>query len=212
MRTEVAGTRLTTVIVVISLSAIGLAIAGAYQYFAGTRQDDAVVSNPFAPASTGAKTDRSLVLHETPQPVPELSFVDDEGRELSLVDFRGRAILLNVWATWCVPCRKEMPALDRLQAKLGSPDFEVVAVSIDRGGLAPVKAFYGELGLKALGIYVDASGRTAARLGTVGIPTTLLINPAGLEAGRLVGPAEWDGPALINIIQRQLGKTPREAN
>jgi thiol-disulfide isomerase/thioredoxin len=157
-----------------------------------------------APASPSAKGREGLVLHDTPQDVPELPFIDGDGNELSLAAFRGRTVLLNVWATWCVPCREEMPALDRLQTKLGGPDFQVIPLSIDRGGVPRVKAFYEELGLNPLGIYVDASGKAGYALGTVGIPTTLLIDPAGREVGRLVGPAEWDSPEYIQIIQRQL--------
>jgi hypothetical protein len=104
-----------------------------------------------------------------------------------------------------------MPALNRLQAKLGSSDFEVVPLSIDRDGLPKVKAFYDELGHNALGSYVDATGKAANRLGAVGIPTTLLINPEGLETGRLVGPAEWDSLEFVNLIQQQLEKTPDKA-
>jgi thiol-disulfide isomerase/thioredoxin len=200
-------------VIVAAAAVAGLAAGGVYQYFVATQPDEAAVSNPSAPSSAEAeKSGQSLVIHDTPQPVPALSFVDGEGQELSLADFRGKTILLNIWATWCVPCRKEMPALDRLQAKLGGSGFEVMPLSIDRDGLSKVKAFYEELGLKAIGIYVDTSGKAAYRLGAVGIPTTLLINPDGLEAGRLVGPAEWDSPELVNIIQQQLEKTPDEAS
>lgn len=190
-----------------------LFLVAAGGYFATRQPNEPAVSSVPQPASTQtARSDSSLVLHETPQAVSELSFVDSDGRKMSLADFRDRTILLNIWATWCVPCREEMPALDRLQATLGGSDFEVVPLSIDRDGLPKVKAFYEELNLEALGIYVDASGKAAYRLNTVGIPTTLLINPEGLETGRLVGPAEWDSPELVNLIQQQLKKTPGEAS
>jgi thiol-disulfide isomerase/thioredoxin len=190
-----------------------LVVGGAYQYFATRQPNEPAVSSAPQPVTTQTtSSDSSFVLHETPQSVTDLSFVDDEGRELSLANFRGKTILLNIWATWCVPCREEMPALDRLQAKLGGSDFEVVPLSIDRDGLAKVKAFYEELSLGALGIYVDDPGKAAYRLSALGIPTTLLINPDGLETGRLVGPAEWDSPELINLIQQQLEKTPGEAS
>ena len=136
--------------------------------------------------------------------MPELQFVDGEGHALTLAEFRGRVVLLNIWATWCVPCRKEMPTLDRLQAKLGSRDFQVVALSIDRAGIPPVGQFYKELGLTALGTYVDKSGKAAGSLGTVGIPTTLLVDRDGQEVARKVGPAEWDSPEVIALIRRQL--------
>ncbi|MCT9000335.1 TlpA family protein disulfide reductase [Chelativorans intermedius] len=203
--------RITTAAII---AATALLLMGAvYLYLIAQQPNHPVVSStPPSATTVNAGGDSTFVLHERPQPVSELSFVDGDGREMSLADFRGRTILLNIWATWCVPCREEMPALDRLQAKLGSSDFEVVPLSIDRDGLPKVKAFYEELRLKAIGIYVDASGKAAYRLNTVGIPTTLLIDPDGLETGRLVGPAEWDSPELVNLIQQQLEKTPDEAS
>ena len=110
-------------------------------------------------------------------------------------------VLLNLWATWCVPCRKEMPALDRVQARLGGPDFEVVAMSIDRKGLPAVQAFYAELGLKALAIHVDGSGGAASQLGALGLPTTLLVDAQGYEVGRAVGP----GSGIPRRRWRKLG-------
>ncbi len=138
----------------------------------------------------------------TARPVPDLAFIDGEGNPRTLADFRGRAVLLNIWATWCVPCRREMPTLDRLQAKLGGSDFEVVALSIDRNGLDAVKPFYRELGLKSLGIYIDQSGKAASKLGTLGVPTTLLIDREGREVARKLGPEEWDSPEVIERIQQ----------
>ncbi len=148
-------------------------------------------------------------LPEAPRPVPELRFVDETGAPKSLVGFRGRAILLNIWATWCVPCRKEMPALDRLQATLGGADFEVVALSIDRGGAVAVKSFYQELGLRALRVYVDASAQAFAKLRGVGIPLTLLVDRRGCELWRVVGPVEWDDPAVKSRIRSDISEAPK---
>jgi thiol-disulfide isomerase/thioredoxin len=145
---------------------------------------------------------------DVPRPVPELRFVDGEGKPRSLADFRGRAILLNVWATWCAPCREEMPALDHVQATLGGPDFDVVALSIDRGGVAAVKPFYEELDLRALRIYVDTSGESLAKLGAVGIPLTLLVDPQGRELWRVLGPTKWDQPEVLDRIRRDLAAKP----
>ena len=129
------------------------------------------------------------------------------GRPRTIAEFRGKLVLLNLWATWCVPCRKEMPALDRVQASLGGPDFEVVALSLDRKGLPAVQAFYAELGLKALAIYAaDGSGRTAGKISAPGLPTTLLVDAQGNEIGRAVGPREWDSPAAMAEIERRLGR------
>ena len=143
-------------------------------------------------------------LLDPPRPLPELRFVDGEGRPLTLADFRGKVILLNLWATWCIPCIAEMPTLDRLQAKLGGPDFQVLVLAIDIGGLPVVEKFFRALNLKALGIYVDKTARARVALGVAGIPTTLLIDRRGREIGRLSGPAEWDSPEAIKAIRRYL--------
>lgn len=136
--------------------------------------------------------------------IAEVRFVDGEGLERSLAEFRGRGILLNVWATWCGPCREEMPTLDRLQERLGSERFEVVALSIDRDGLAPVREFYDELGLEALRTYVDATGAATILLEVLGLPSTLLIDAEGRELGRYVGPAHWDSDEVVEAIRRAL--------
>lgn len=165
------------------------------------------LSPPSATSTSSEKappTNFSFTPVNPPRPLPELHFTDGAGRAMTFADFRGRVVLLNLWATWCAPCRKEMPTLDRLQAKLGGPDFQVVPLSIDRQGLSVVKPFYKELGLKSLGIYVDQSGKAASDLGAVGIPTTLLVDREGREIGRKVGPAEWDSPAIVEMIRRYL--------
>jgi len=136
--------------------------------------------------------------------IAEVRFVDADGRRMSLADFRGKQVLLNIWATWCGPCREEMPTLDRLQTRLGSPDFEVVALSIDREGIDVVREFYLELDLQALRIYVDTSTMAPINLNVLGIPTTLLLDRNGRELGRYTGPAEWDGEAAVSTIRDQL--------
>ncbi|CAN7386502.1 TlpA disulfide reductase family protein [Pararhizobium sp. LjRoot235] len=149
---------------------------------------------------------QSFVLHETPAPVPELQFTDGEGEPLSLAGFRGKVVLLNVWATWCLPCRKEMPTLDRLQAALGGSAFEVVALSIDRGGADAVRKFYAEIGIRHLAIHVDTSSQVGFALATAGLPTTLLIDAEGRELGRLIGPAEWDAPDMVAFLKSIIDK------
>jgi len=118
-------------------------------------------------------------------------------------------VLLNVWATWCVPCREEMPALDRLQGRLGGEDFVVIPLSIDREGVAAVKPFYQRLGLEKLGIYVDLSGRGSRGLALPGVPTTLLIDREGREIARKMGAAEWDSPEMLSLVQQTIH--PRSA-
>ena len=144
--------------------------------------------------------------HAAPRTVPELVFEDGQGSRRTLAGFSNKVVLLNVWATWCVPCREEMPALDRLQQKLGGPGFEVVALSIDAGGAAAVKQFYDEIGIRSLGIYVDPASRAMGALGLVGIPTTMLIDRKGSEVGRRTGPAQWDGAEAVRIIERHLNE------
>jgi len=148
-----------------------------------------------------AQAPAGFAVHESPRPLPDVRFENGQGEAMSLADFRGKVVLLNIWATWCAPCRREMPTLDRLQAELGGPDFAVVALSIDRKGLPAVKKFYEEIGLEALPIYVDQSGSAQRALRVLGIPTTLLLDRDGNEIGRLAGPAEWDSPEMITFIR-----------
>jgi thiol-disulfide isomerase/thioredoxin len=135
------------------------------------------------------------------RPVPELRFRDGAGAERTLAEFRGRLVLLNLWATWCAPCREEMPSLDRLQATLGGDRFQVVALSIDAGGVPAIRDFFAELGIARLAIYVDETMEAPSTLGVFGIPTTLLVAPEGFEIGRLVGPAAWDTPEALDLIR-----------
>jgi thiol-disulfide isomerase/thioredoxin len=151
-----------------------------------------------------------LRIHDAPRALPDIAFEDAEGRKRTLSQFRGKVVLLNVWATWCAPCREEMPALDRVQQKLGGPGFEVLALSIDTGGAPAVKRFYDEIGVRSLAVYVDPTMRATAALGAMGVPTTLLIDDNGREIGRHTGPAQWDGPEAMRTIERHLngGRKP----
>ena len=155
-------------------------------------------------ASPGVGPGTGVGWASAPQPLPEIRFQGADGKSYTLSDFRGNVVLLNVWATWCAPCRKEMPTLDRLQQKLGGPDFQVVALSIDNGGAAAVRRFYDETGVRALAIYVDSSLEATSKLRTVGIPTTLLIDREGRERWRKTGPAEWNSPEIIESLRGKL--------
>jgi thiol-disulfide isomerase/thioredoxin len=143
---------------------------------------------------------------DPPKPLPEIAIADGKGKTGSLADFRGKFVLLNIWATWCVPCRKEMPALDRLQGQLGGSDFEVVPLSIDRKGADVVRKFYGDVGIKNLAINIDAKAEAPFALGTVGVPTTLLVNREGLEIGRLIGAAEWDSREMVAFLKATIAQ------
>jgi thiol-disulfide isomerase/thioredoxin len=139
-----------------------------------------------------------------PKAMPQLHFEDAAGRARTLADFRGKVVLLNIWATWCAPCREEMPALDRLQAKLGSERFQVVALSVDQQGAPIARKFYGEVGIKALPLYIDPSAKAAFVLDAAGLPATLLIDRAGREVGRHLGPVKWDDPEVVERLQRAI--------
>jgi thiol-disulfide isomerase/thioredoxin len=171
----------------------------------GTYRQPNAGSTAGAPPSSATA---GFVFYAQPSALPEVRFTDGEGRNLSLANFRGQPIVLNIWATWCGPCRKEMPALERLQTVVGRSNLFVLPLSIDRQGASVVKRFYGELGLTALGIYVDTSGKVSRDLDTVGIPTTLLIDRDGGEVGREVGPTEWDSPEVVALIRQHLGLPP----
>jgi thiol-disulfide isomerase/thioredoxin len=145
-----------------------------------------------------------------PKRLPALSFTDAEGKPRTLADFQGKTVLLNLWATWCVPCRKEMPALDALQTRLGSEKFEVVAVNIDTRNLDKPKAWLQEVGIRQLGYYADPSAKVFQDLKVAGkafgMPTTLLIDAQGCELGVLAGPAEWASDDAVKLIEAALGK------
>ncbi len=143
----------------------------------------------------------AFVTKKSPEAVPDITFNDASGKEIKLSDFKGRTVLLNLWATWCAPCREEMPSLDRLQKALGSDKFEVVALSIDRQGVEASKKFLEEVKVTALKLYSDATAKQGTALKIVGMPTTILINKDGLEVGRLAGPAEWDSAEAKTLIE-----------
>jgi thiol-disulfide isomerase/thioredoxin len=149
-------------------------------------------------------------LTEEARKLPVLAFRDAEGQAKSLADWHGRTVLLNLWATWCVPCRKEMPALDALQEKLHGPDFEVVAINIDTRDPAKPKAWLHDIGIGHLAYYSDQNAKVFQDLKSVGkalgMPTTLLIDGNGCEIAALSGPAEWasdDGVKLVSAALRR---------
>lgn len=172
----------------------------------GSGTSEALGAGASAAASEPAEASTlpAFVRRKTPEPLPEVAFTDGAGNPKSLADFRGKTVLLNLWATWCAPCRKEMPSLDRLQRELGSDTFEVVALALERGGAAAVKKFYDDIKVESLALYVDQSTRAGSALRALGMPTTILIDPEGREIGRLPGPAEWDSAAAKSLIEAAL--------
>ncbi len=160
----------------------------------------AATVRPFAKGHVAA-----MNIGKTPRPATAIAFDAQDGKRVQLSDFAGKVILINLWATWCAPCRAEMPALDRLQAKLGGDKFEVVAINIDTARLERRKPFLDSVGVKSLAFYTDEKAdifqvlKQAGKV--VGLPTTILVDAKGCELGLMAGPAEWDSPDAIALIQ-----------
>lgn len=138
--------------------------------------------------------------------LPDAAFQDGGGKPLKLSDWKGRVVLVNLWATWCAPCRKEMPDLATLQKELGSDQFEVVAISVDRKGAEASAAFLKETGAANLKLYVEPSTRIVTDFQSPGLPATILIDRQGREIGRLLGPAHWASPEAIALIKAALAE------
>ncbi len=147
---------------------------------------------------------------EPPAPAPETPFSLADGSRLTLASFQDRVVLLNFWATWCAPCVREMPSLDRLQAQLGGEGLEVVAVSEDFAGIDVVAPFFERIGLEHLEVYLDDDGALAKSFGLGGLPTTLLIDRDGRVLGGLEGPAEWDSDEAVALLRHFLER-PEQA-
>ncbi|MDO5528396.1 MAG: TlpA disulfide reductase family protein [Paracoccus sp. (in: a-proteobacteria)] len=135
-------------------------------------------------------------------PVPDTVFLDRDGGEHRLSDYRGKAVLLNFWAVWCVPCKEEMPALDRLQTELGGEDFEVVTIATGRNSEAGIDRFFEEEGIENLPYLTDARMQLARSMGVVGLPVTVLIDREGNEVARVMGDEEWDSEAAFTLIRQ----------
>lgn len=147
---------------------------------------------------------------DDPKPVPQLTFTKADGTSGSLADFRGKTILVNIWATWCAPCRHEMPAFDALQAEMGGNLFEIVPISVDRGDDQKPKAFYEEIGLKNLGFYhdptMDAFNTLKKDSLAFGLPVTLLVDEKGCLLAAMNGPAEWAGEDAKSLVAAAIGR------
>ena len=156
----------------------------------------------FAPLATGGLA--AMTIPKSPRPAIDVTFDGPNGEKKSLADFRGKTILLNLWATWCVPCRAEMPALDHLQKTLGGDQFEVLALNMDTRNPEKVPQWLKENGIAALTLYTDAEGKAFQTLRkeslVTGLPTTFLVDAKGCVLGGMAGPAEWDSADALALL------------
>lgn len=201
------------------LAALALAGAGALWYGLAPRDSmmagvaECRASKPTAerlkPLAKGEVA--AVGVSSTPKPPPVIAFTGPEGQPMGLSDFKGRAILVNLWATWCVPCREEMPALDQLQAELGGPDFQVVAINVDTRNPEKPKAWLQENGIRNLAYYADPEGKLLQVLQksghVVGLPTTFMVDSSGCEIALLKGPADWASPDAVAFMKAALGRS-----
>jgi len=211
------GRKRLALIVAGGVAGLAVGLAGVYGFSTLTRnaggdpscRPAVALAKKVAPFARGEVA--AVNVAKSPLKVPDLGFEDANGKKLSLADFRGRTVLLNLWATWCVPCRKEMPTLDALQGELGSNDFQVVAVNIDTRDPNKPKRFLKDIGVSKLTYYADPSAKSFQDLKSIGrafgMPTTMLVDPQGCEIGTIAGPAEWASKDALALIKAALGKS-----
>ena len=171
---------------------------------------NAAAADPAALREMRAGDMRALVIHDTPRALPAALLLDADDAEHPLEDWRGRWLVLNFWATWCPPCRDEMPALDALEGDLGGDGFAVLPVATGRNPLPAIRRFYAEAGLDHLPILRDPRQRLASEMGVFGLPVTVLVDPGGHEVARLTGDADWNGPAARRILEAMMAQGPAD--
>jgi thiol-disulfide isomerase/thioredoxin len=206
-----AATRRIPIVIAAVLVGAAIGFAGVYGVGAlrrGPTGDPACrgavdLARKIAPLAHGEVA--ALTMATAPLRLPDLALEDADGQPKKLSDWRGRTVLVNLWATWCVPCRKEMPALEGLQTRLGGPDFEVVAVNIDTRDPDKPKKFLKDANLSRLGYYSDDKAKVFQDLKIVGralgMPTSVLVDGQGCEIATIAGPAEWDSDDAVKLIQ-----------
>ena len=200
--------------IVILVSFALSALFGGFLVYSQLQKEQKIAAKPFKDdLQKLAKGElAAFLVNENPLDLPEIKFLnastDDKSLsgtdEIDLSHFKGKTILVNLWATWCGPCRHEMPTLDKLQAQLGSDKFEVVTLNVDRKSTAGAEAFFSEIGIKNLALYADPTTKAMRSLRARGLPMTMLLNVDGQEVGRIFGPAEWSSEEAINLIQAEI--------
>jgi thiol-disulfide isomerase/thioredoxin len=204
-----ASKRRIPLVVAAVLIGAGLGFAGIYGFGSLRRaagdpacRDAVARAGKIAPLAHGEVA--ALTMATAPLKLPDLAFEDANGAPKKLSDWRGKTVLVNLWATWCVPCRREMPALDALEAKLGSANFQVVAINIDTRDPEKPKDFLKQANLTRLDYYSDDKAKVFQDLKSIGralgMPTSVLVDPHGCEIGTIAGPAEWNSDDAIKLL------------
>jgi thiol-disulfide isomerase/thioredoxin len=171
-------------------------------YLAASLCANAAVGQDLSGYLTGEM--RGLVLHQAPVAASELPYLREDETEGRLADYAGRHVVLNFWATWCAPCREEMPSLQNLEAALGGEDFAVVTLATGRNPPQAIRRFFEEIGVETLPQHRDINQQIAREMGVFGLPITVILNPEGQEIARLRGDAHWDSPEAIALIEALL--------
>jgi thiol-disulfide isomerase/thioredoxin len=201
--------------------AIGAVVLGAALGLGGFYGLGALTQTPGDPACRGAVSlaqkiaplargeVAALTMATAPLRLPDLAFADGDGQPKKLSDWRGKTVLVNLWATWCVPCRKEMPALEQLQTRLSGPNFEVVAINIDTRDPDKPRKFLQDAKLTRLGYFSDPKAKVFQDLKSIGralgMPTSVLVDGQGCEIATIAGPAEWGSDDAVKLIKAALG-------
>lgn len=184
-------------VIVVAIAVLGYS---AYQWLAGN------TPYPAPPQDSPAAAASDFIVSDVPKPVSDDAFVDAQGGSHKLTDYKGKYVLVNFWATWCGPCKVELPSLERLKAKLGSNNLQVVTISIDKSADLAAK-YLASKSLTGLDSYADPSLDLSTALGASEIPTTVLIDPASNVIGHHVGAAEWDGPQAVAALEKIIGQS-----
>ncbi len=148
---------------------------------------------------------RKLSIPETPAPASQQAFEDADGNAVTLADWRGQTVLVNFWATWCAPCRAEMPALNALQQELGGADFQVVTIATGRNPLPAIRKFFAEVGLTDLPVLRDPKRALSRDMGVLGLPASIILNAQGQEVARMTGDADWHSGDALMFLRAVIG-------
>ncbi len=191
-------------LIALAVFTLGLVVAGVYwSYSASTTPGAPIHRDPVDYSAIAALREdqmRKLVFHPVPKAVSTAGFIDETGAEMTLAAFQGQHVLLNFWATWCAPCRKEMPSLARLQTSMGGDEFQVVTLATGRNSPVAIDQFFAEQAIVELPKYRDPSSVLAREMGIAGLPISVILNPEGQEIARLRGDADWNTPSAKAIL------------